>query len=182
LEITWFSSDTSVPIGNVAFTMTGGKILGTDGGGNPFYKYQENFTTAGNGQIIISDLEWDNYKIKINGLVTSYDIANSLPPQPVSVNPGASQTTVLKLASHQTNTFLVTVQNSGRVPLTGATVRLYRTGYDKQKITSDSGQVFFSPLSAVTYNLEVSLSGYQDWSGTVDVSGQSEQIVTLTPP
>ena len=181
-QITWFSSDTATPVANVAFSMRGGKILGTDESGNPVYKYQEKFSTGGTGQMIISNLEWDSYRITINGAATGYDIANSSPAQPLSVNPDVSQTTILKLANHQINTLLVTVEDSGGASLAGATVRAYKTGYDKQKITSDSGQSFFSPLSATTYNLEIKLSGYEDWTGTVDISGQSEQIVVLTPP
>jgi prepilin-type N-terminal cleavage/methylation domain-containing protein len=181
-QITWFSSDTAAPFANVAFSMRGGKILGTDENGDPVYKYQENLSTGGIGQIIISNLEWDSYRITINGAVSGYDIANSSPAQPVSVNPDVSQTTILKLANHQTNILLVTVKDSGGASLAGATVRVYKTGYDKQKITTDSGQSFFSPLSATTYNLEVKLAGYQDWANTVNVSGQSEQTVVLTPP
>jgi prepilin-type N-terminal cleavage/methylation domain-containing protein len=181
-EVTWFSSDTTTPVPNIAFTMTGGKILGTDEDGNPVYKYQENLSTNGSGEKTVSDLEWDSYTITISGAATGYDIANSFPTQPVSINPDISQTTVLRLANHQTNTLLVTVQDAGGLSLSGATVRLYKSGYDKQKITSDSGQTFFSPLSSATYNLDVKLAGYQDWSGTIDVSGQSGQAIVLTPP
>jgi prepilin-type N-terminal cleavage/methylation domain-containing protein len=181
-QVTWFSSDTAMPVANVAFKMTGGKILGTDDAGDPVYKYEENLNSGATGQITISDLEWDSYKITINGAATGYDIANSSPHQPVSISPEASQTTVLKLATHQTNTLLVTVEDAAGTPLAGAITRLYKTGYDKQKITTDSGQAFFSPLSASSYDLEVKLTGYEDWTGPVVISGQSEQTSVMTPP
>jgi hypothetical protein len=181
-QITWFSSDTSIPISNIAFYMQGAKTLGTDSDGQPVYKYQENLITDLNGQLIISNLEWDSYRITINGVVTGYDIANSFPSQPVNINPGVNQTAILKLAIHQLNTLLVTVKDSANLPLVGATIRLYRVGYDRAKLSTDSGQVFYSPLTSGTYNLEVRASGYQDYVGEINISGQSEQIVVMTLP
>lgn len=181
-QITWFSSDTSIPVPNLAFTMQGAKILGTDNNGQPIYKYQENLNTDSNGQLIISNLEWDSYRITVNGLTTGYDIANSLPSQPVNINPLANQTTILKLAIHQTNTLLITVKDSAGLPLIGVSVRVYKTGYDKTKLTTDSGQSFFSPLNLDTYNLEIKMAGYADYLSQIDISGQTEQIIIMTPP
>jgi len=169
-QITWFSSNTSTPIPNLAFTLQGLKTLGTDVNGNQIYKYQQNLATDGSGQIIIGNLEWDSYKITVNGASTGYDIANSLPAQPFNISPDTNQTTTLKLANHQANTVLVIVRDSASAPLTGASVRLYKTGYDKLKITTDSGQTFFSPLAAVTYTLEVTMTGFQDYSEDIVVS------------
>jgi len=42
------------------------------------------------------------------------------------------------------------------------------------------GQVFFRNLSAATYNLEISRTGYDSSAGTVDVSGNNEAIVNLS--
>jgi len=181
-QITWFSSDTLTPIPNLVFTLQGIKIIGTDNNGNQIYKYQQNLSTDGSGQIVIENLEWDSYKITVNGISTGYDIANSSPSQPVNINPDGSQTTILKLANHQANTLLVTVKDSANNPLTGASVRLYKTGYDKLKITTESGQAFYSPLSAAAFTLDIMMTDFQDYSEDVDVSGQKEQVVVLTPP
>lgn len=43
------------------------------------------------------------------------------------------------------------------------------------------GQKFFSGLSAATYTLDVSRSGYTTNNGTVDVSGATEAVVNLSP-
>jgi len=182
--VSWFSSDTTTPIGNVAFALRGAKTLGTDSNGQSIYKYQQNFVTSGAGQIDLPDLEWDSYQITIDGSATGYDIANSVPVQPINLNPAASQAVTLKLANHQTNTLLVTVENAGGVPLAGAVVRLHNFGYDKQRLTSESGQVFFSPLASGSYTLEVTLNGYQDWisSPPITISGQTSQIVNLVTP
>lgn len=182
--IKYFEEDLGeiIPIPNLAFNMQGAKIIGYDANNQLIYKYQENLNTNNNGELVVSNLEWDTYKITINGSATGYDLANSSPAQPVVFNPGANQTTVLKLAVHQTHTLLVTVKNSSEQPLMGASVHLYRTGYDKTKIASDSGQAFFSSLSSATYNLEVEMLDYQTWAGEVNVSEQTEQLIILTPP
>lgn len=180
-QITWFSSDTSIPIPNLVFSMQGAKVLGLDSDGQPIYKYQQTLSADANGQLTIPNLEWDSYRISVSPS-TGYDIANSFPPQPINLNPGANQTTTIKLAIHQSNTLLLTIKNSAGQPLTGASVRLYGAGYDKTKITTDSGQTFYSPLSQTTYNLEVKMTGYSDWLSQVDVSGQTEQEVVMTTP
>ncbi len=181
-QVGYFSSDTSTPIPNISFSMQGAKTLGLDSDGDPIYKYKNNFSTDSSGQKIISDLEWDTYKITINGSATGYDIANSSPPQPVDINPNINQTTILKLANHSSNSLLVTVKDSGGQPLIGVSVHLYKSDYDKSKMTTSSGQSFFNSLVIDVYNLEVILSGYQDWTEQVDISGQYEKTIILTPP
>ena len=43
------------------------------------------------------------------------------------------------------------------------------------------GQIFFNSLSATTYTLDVSHTGYTTNNDTVDVSGQTEMVVNLSP-
>ncbi len=178
-QITWFSSETSALIPNLAFIMQGTKSLGLDSSGHQILKYQQNLSTDSAGQITIDDLEWGFYKITVNGAATGYDIANSSPSQPVNINPASNQTTILRLANHRTHTLLITVKDSGGLAIEGATARLSKTSYDKTKISSDSGQAFFSPLTSSDYTLEVKKAGFDDWSGQVDVSEQTEQNVSM---
>ncbi len=42
------------------------------------------------------------------------------------------------------------------------------------------GQAFFNSLSAVTYNIEVSRSGYAPYTGTVEVSGRSDVEINMS--
>ena len=42
------------------------------------------------------------------------------------------------------------------------------------------GQAFFNSLSAATYNIEVSRSGYAPHTGTVEVSGRSDVEITMS--
>jgi type II secretory pathway pseudopilin PulG len=180
-QIAWFSSDTSISIPNLPFFMRGAKTLGLDADSQPIYKYSQNLTTNSEGVLNILNLEWDSYRISVSGS-TGYDIANSSPSQPINLNPDTDQTVIIKLANHQTNTLLVSVKNSAGQPLVGADVRLYATGYNRSKLTSDSGQAFFSPLSQATYNLEIKMAGYQDWLSEISVNGQNEEIILMTTP
>jgi adhesin HecA-like repeat protein len=180
-QISWFSSETSTPIPYLAFSMQGAKSLGLDSASNPIAKYQQNLETDATGQVTIDELEWDSYKITVNGTVTGYDIANSAPYQPVNLNPDTDQTVVLKLAPHQTNTLLVTVKNPAGLPLESAGVRLFKTGYDKLKFASNSGQAFFSSLSSADYTIEVKMSGYEALSTSLNISGQTDQSVSMLP-
>jgi type II secretory pathway pseudopilin PulG len=180
-QVTWFSSDSSISIPNLAFLMRGAKTLGLDINSQPIYKYSQNLTTNSEGVANILNLEWDSYRVTVDS-VTGYDIANSFPSQPINLNPDSDQIVILRLANHQANTFLVTVKNSAGQSLIGADIRLYKVGYDKSKLTSDSGQAFYSSLNQATYNLEIKMAGYQDWLSEVDVSGQSEQIIIMTTP
>ncbi|MBI4708843.1 MAG: hypothetical protein HY764_01405 [Candidatus Portnoybacteria bacterium] len=180
-QITWFSSVTSLPLPNLPFAMRGAKVLGLDASGDPIYKYEENLTTDASGQKIISNLEWDSYAIFVNSTTTGYDIADSFLPQPVSVNPSASQTTILKLAVREPCNLLVAVENAAGQPLVGASVKLYKIGYSKDKVTSDSGQAFFSPLTAASYNLEVKMAGFEDFFKEIGVFSPETESITLMP-
>jgi type II secretory pathway pseudopilin PulG len=176
-----------IPIPFVDFFMRGDKIIGYDASSpaNPIYKYSENLNTGASGSLAIENLEWDNYLITIDGAVTGYDIAESCPFQPVGIVPNTfDNLTALLLAPHQTNTFLVAVEDLDGNFLSGASVRLYRTDYDETQTSSDScGQVFFSPLvDAIDYTLEVTQTGYEDFSlSNVEVSGQTSMKVMLSP-
>lgn len=180
-QLSWFSSDTQTPVPNLAFLMQGVKTLGLDSSGEPIYKYSENLSTDAGGQIVLLDIEWDSYRITVSAS-TGYDIANSLLPQPVNLNPGASQTTVLRLANHSDNSLLVSVKDAGGQSLAGASARLYKASYDKTKLTTDSGQAFFGSLTAGTSTLDVSMSGFSNWSQDIYILGQTEQAAVMTVP
>lgn len=173
-----------IPIPFVDFEIRGNKTIGTDSGGDPIYKYLESHTTNDAGYIRIEDLEWDNYLVSVDGGVMGYDISESCPFQPVSISPGTNDNyTYLFLTPHQNNTLLVYVEDTSGVLVVGASVRLFRTGYNETKSTSATcGQVFFSPISAFAdYELEVTKVGFEDANLTnVNVSGQTSIKVTMS--
>ncbi|MBU4223908.1 prepilin-type N-terminal cleavage/methylation domain-containing protein [Patescibacteria group bacterium] len=167
------------PLPNIGFHMQGQKIIGRDVANNPIYKYSENLSTGAGGSVLLGNLEWDIYNITIDGVSTGYDIAESCPFQPVNIAPNTNNTTDLYLVGHANNTLLVFVKNSLGEAIGQASVRSYRTLYDKTQTTSLCGQTFFTPLSAVDYTIEASKAGYATGTSTVSVSGQSKLEIIL---
>ena len=171
---------------DVNFSMRGEKVIGDDLGDPPnlIYKYSGNLDTGESGSVLIEGLEWDNYWITIDGVLTGYDISESCPFQPVSIVPNTSDNEVtLILENKTTHSLLVYVEDIDGEFVTMANVRLNRIGYDETQQTSDTcGQTFFSGLSASTnYAVEVSKSGYESFVlGNVEVDGYTTLKVILS--
>ena len=167
-------------VSNVNFDLTGAKTLGTDINGDPVYKYTNNFITNEEGLVTISDLEWDNYTFETNDL----DLIDMEVPlgvveqQPISLAPNVSQNVRMVLQGE--NSLLVTVQDSETSePIFSAEVRIYAGLYDVTQYTNEDGETYFIPLEADSYNIEVSLSGYNGYSGIAAVSGDNSRIINL---
>ncbi len=171
-------------IHNIIFALTGIKTIGTDSDENPVYKYSQNHTTNGPGEIEIPNLEWDSYSFSV--VTTGLDLIGiESPPgtetaQPVALSPNTSQ--IVRLILKAENSLLVTVQNiDTEEPIFSASVRLYNAdlGYDTLQYTNEKGQTYFIPLEIATYNLEVSAVGYSTTSTAVSVSGDETITVKL---
>ncbi|MCR4325690.1 MAG: carboxypeptidase-like regulatory domain-containing protein [Patescibacteria group bacterium] len=169
-----------LPIPNMDFTLQGSKTIGSTVDG-AVYKYSQTFNTGAGASVDITGLEWDTYSIGINGASTGYDIASSCAPQPEALAPGGSVITDIHLAAHTVNSLLVDVHEPDGTPLPGATVRLYKTGYDTTTASDSCGQAFFSGLtSSDSYSISVSAAGYTPYtSSSVSVGGTSGLSVTL---
>jgi len=179
--VTWESGQPK-KIANVTFNLKGAKLLGTDADENPVYKYSQNWTTNQVGHIDIANLEWDSYSFSVDKALTGLDLLSIEPEQPVDLLPNTTQSVILNLKAE--NTLLVTVKDSLTLdPIFAASVRVYSTalGYDQIQPTDEVGQAFFIPLEVATYDLEITASGYQDYTGQVSVSGTTTSIVNLTP-
>lgn len=161
------------PLANVAFHMKGQKTIGKDLSDDPIYKYSKDLSTGTDGTLKIDNLEFDIYDITVDGTASGYDISESCPFQPVNISPGTSNVTDLTLVANSSSTLLVSVKDDTNNVLSGVSSRVYGSGYNETLITSSCGQVFFTPLVDQNYVLEVSKTGYETSSSTVDVVGQS---------
>lgn len=177
------------PLGSIPFTMTGVKIIGTDNGSLPIYKYNKNLTTNLSGVLALIGLEEDAYSITVDGAAIGYDIAESCEPQQRALLPASSMTTLLYFAPHTAHSLLVDVKNTSGALISGATARLYRNpGYDTTMTTSGCGQTFYPALSSGTvgtgnpYAIDVTAAGYQPYTASdVNVTGASRASVILNP-
>lgn len=158
-----------VPVPNVAFTLTGGKTIGSTGGGSPIYKTTIATTTDSAGVRPLS-LEWDSYKLSL----TSFDVIDACSSSPFVISPGVSYSNALYLGPATTNTVLVSVLTNAGVPVSGATVTLSKTGYTKTLSSSSCGTAYFGGLASGTYTLTASKSGYTTTTySNVSISGHT---------
>lgn len=164
-------------LSGVPFTLTGAKTIGSS---PVVYKYQQTHGSGGTGTTTVSNLEWDTYTLTIPSS-SGYAIASACAPQPEYLGPNSSQTTILYLAPYTTHSLLVVVRSSATgAVIQDASVRVYRTGYNTTIPSDTCGQAFFSGLSATTYSIEVSASGYTTQTmSNVSVSGTTGVAVSL---
>jgi hypothetical protein len=178
-QISWIISE-ALPVSNATFSLRGAKIVGTNGGENPIYKYSISTSTDSNGKKDLPNLEWDNYTFSIDP-TTGLDLVSTDPsPQPISLAPNTNLTVKLYLDAE--NSLLLTVENQKTLePVFSATIRLYNLslGYDKTQYTNEKGQTLFIPLESANYNLEISAPGYSSTSTTASVSGDVTKIIRL---
>ncbi len=163
------------PLGNVGLSIHGAKVIGSQAGGGPVYKYDQNVTTTQYGEWNIDPLEWDGYTIATTG---SYDASEICPFSPVSLLPGVSTNVSITAVANTTNTLLVYVATGSSAAIQGATVTL--TGpMSRNGTTSACGQAFFSGLTSGTYTLTVAKTGYTTYQANISVSNDVRQSVTL---
>jgi len=175
----------NTPIPDVSLNLQGHKIIGTDAEENPVYKYSQDFTTNSEGQVNISDLEWDLYDFTISPS-ENLDIASTSPvstPAGIDINllPDATNQTII-LYLEAENSLLITTQDSeASSPIFNSQVRIYNTGiaYDNTSFTDASGRVVFIPLESANYNIEIEVDGYADYIGSTNVNGDEAIIINL---
>lgn len=174
-----------IPQANVSFRLRGSKIIGTDAFSQFVYKYDNVHSTDAGGNILLDELEWDNYFVFMPE-VTSYDISGNSPLLPLNILPAESLDYTLAVESHTNHSLLNSVKDSSQNLIENAYVNLTSGAYDEATTSGklddpDFGQVFFSNLDNKTYDYTATASGYTDKSGTVGVDGYSENNIILIP-
>jgi hypothetical protein len=163
------------PSANLAFTLTGVKTIGTDGGGQPIYKTILATTTGASGSRTLS-LEWDAYTL------SGVSPIESCPSGPYALAPSQASSTALLVGSLGTNTLPITIEDTTNNPIPGAKVILASATEAATVLTSQCGLAFFNNLSADTYSATVSAAGHATTTFTgIVVSGQ-EAATTFTLP
>ena len=165
-----------VPLSNIAFTLRGGKTIGSTGGGLPIYKTTIATSTGASGSNPLT-LEWDAYTLSLAG----YDTVDVCNAPPYTLSPGVTAESSLYVTSATSNSVLISVRDSANVAIPGATVTLSRPGYSSTVQTSACGGAYFGGITAAsTYTVTVSKSGYTtDTTPNVDLSGHTFYAVSL---
>lgn len=167
-----------------AFYLTGEKTLGTDVMDEPVYKFNETFTTNDSGQVNITDLEWDNYHLFLPDGST-WDIAGVNPWLPITVLPDKEQEIAFALGPHTDHSLLAIFKDSFQTPVASVSAVLSDGfGFEASRSSGltedpDFGQVFFADLANQVYTLEATAAGFLDFSGSVSVSGTTQEEIVL---
>ena len=170
-----------IPIPETTFDLRGEKSVGKDGTDNPIYKYSTTTQTDSNGELILSQMEWDNYYFSnFSAQGQDLDLILSYPsPMPIYLPPDS--TTTVKLGLKAENSLTVNVLDASTTePISFASVRVYKTGYDQTKLTNEEGKTFFIPLETGLYSIEIQMTGYASSTDSVFVSGDVETTIYLS--
>lgn len=169
----------SVP--GFGFTLTGGKILGTDPlTGAVTYGYSQALTTDAAGLRTIDDQSYGTYTLVESD--ARYEFYKLVPESTTlaafDALPGTTTSRNMLLLDTQIGSVKVVVTNATDTsPVAGATVRLSNATlmYDTTLTTDQYGFAYFPTtlpaLAAGTYNLAVSATGFGGSAATVDVNG-----------
>lgn len=167
---------------NVGFSITGGLVVGTDTvvAGKPVYDFTQTATTDSSGEHDFLDRSTGMYTVTLGAGMTGYRFLR-LDPQTTALDlinlpPGMDQTVTMALASKTVGSTIITAKRaSNSTAIAGATVRLTSAilGYDVTVTADAFGQAYFpmdvTPLTAGTYDITVSASGFTDKNDTVTV-------------
>lgn len=177
-------------VSGIPLDISGGRILGTDTAGLPVPGYAGTFTTGADGRYALGRRAPGTYVVTVGG--TRYrliDVRDAATPErdTFALSQGADRDIDIVVADNQIPSMLVTVTAAaGGAVVPGATVRLTGTGYDATATADAAGVAYFpvaadAPLSAGSYVLEVTATGYQSWSQDITVpSGLFEVAATMT--
>lgn len=120
-----------VPVPNVAFTLTGSKLIGTS---PDVVKFSGNYTTDEGGIRSVSSLEWDTYTSVFSE--ATHDLGGTIPLVPLSIAPNSTQGLKVVLKPKSANALLVTVTDAATgLPLSGASVTLSAAEFNQIFVT-----------------------------------------------
>lgn len=179
IEVYWRDAET--PRTSIPLFVRGDKIIGTDTFSVPVYKSTSTHTADSNGEVQLTDIEFDTYTATTS---TAYSLAMACPAHPYIVPAGSDTELELVYVAAAATTLRVNVLDSLGRAIPSASVRLERSGYDVTQTTGVCGQTFFSGgglSAAADYQLTVTAPGYSlETVDPFDVTDQATTVITMT--
>jgi len=171
-------------LASVPFILKGAKIIGTNAEAEPVYKYEKSLITDSSGELVIQNLEWDNYNILMPS-GSSWDISGTNPLLPINLSPNTIATFNLSLNSHSTNSVLNIIKDTSQKLIENAYVTVTEGAYTQEIISGltenpDYGQAYYPNLDIKTYNIEATASGFLKYSSTLDMSGNIKNDIIMS--
>ena len=188
------------PIPGLNFHIKGGREIGTEIPSFPLnfvYDLDSDESTGSGGeknfddrspgrQFFLSNIESISEKTLIGAYpIIGFESATST--YEFSLLPDESKTVEIKFADNNTDSLLVkVVRDDDNSPVNNAQVKLTNVdGYDETVSTSFDGVAFFpvngEPFLPGAYTLEVTESGFQNYSSSVDIDKLTIEEVKLDP-
>lgn len=148
---------TCAPVGSVPFRLASSKLIGTS---PDISKRVTIDTTDAQGNRGYNDVEWDN-AYQASTTDPNYDLVGSIPLQPFSFAPGATQDVTLVVEPVNAVGLLITITDDAAQPL------------------SDASVVVGNGLSTTTYTTGVGERSQTDWSGGDGVATSTDNSNTF---
>ncbi|HPN96825.1 MAG TPA: carboxypeptidase-like regulatory domain-containing protein [Candidatus Moranbacteria bacterium] len=176
-------------VGDIAFRIEGGKILGNDATNDSLiYNKEEDSSTNSSGVKEFSDISPGSYAFTLSPLVTDYELISVDPVSPFTLFSDPSLSVKVKLASKTLASYLVKIiRSDDSTPLSGAEVKLTNAlGYDTTVTSSEDGAAFFpvnsDPFLPGTYDVKITADGFQEYTSQVTIEADTlkSESVTLT--
>lgn len=189
------------PVGNIEFSIGGGKLIGHDNLDNPVFNMSNTegnevfgmssttgTTDATSGEKEYEDISPGNYIIGMNAN-TQYEFIDFDPSiSPAVLSPESDLTYTIRVADKNVNALFLEIKDSdaSHIPIAGAKVTLKDGDTDvfTEKQSSLNGVVFYpdgaTPLDNKTYNLEVDADGYGSGTKTVSIDKLTHVEMELT--
>ncbi|MBP6889415.1 MAG: hypothetical protein KBC19_02370 [Candidatus Moranbacteria bacterium] len=183
-------------LSNIDFTLSGGLAIGVDATtSDPVYDFTQTTLTDSEGEKTFTDRSSGVYTLVLDpSEIAQYEFLRLNPEEViqnmVNLAPNISKTVKYILAQKNFSSALITVESSvdgGLIP--GASVRLYNIGlgFDVTLVTDTYGQAYFpvnsTALTAGTYDIDVSASGFTPGTDTAVITGSAlvKKSIVLTP-
>ena len=176
------------PVGNIAFKIDGGKILGRNASlVNVLNMHDSSSTNAVSGQKVYANISPGNYTI-VETANAQYDLIDFDPAtSPFTLTAGSSVTYTMRMADKNLDSITVNVLDSvTNLPIAEAKITLTDSvgnAVFTDKPCSTRGVAYYpdtaTPLAAGTYTLKVSADGYTDQTTSITVNKLTKQDIKL---
>lgn len=192
LEISSVDAD-DAPLANVGFDIQGGRNLGNKfSDGKPYYNLQEtNQQTDGTGKENYDSISPGQYEFFNLGAVSGYTLvgvsditsfeSGSLAKYVYSLAADDDKTIKIKYADNNIDALLVrVVRDDDDSPIGGASVKLAGGGGGSVTETTLADGVAFFKSAAGTYTLEITITGFQNYSDSAEIDKLTNKEARLT--
>ncbi len=182
LTIVTTDKATAEAVGNISLHLRGNKVLGTDGAGNPVYKYDQDIITPENGVLTLTGMEFDTYFTTYGPGESEYNIGGINPANGLDLDPATSGNIGIFMVPKTDFNLLTTLLDiDTKSPIYPANVNLSKEGYDETRGVTDYGQVFFESLENTAYTINITVPGYNTINELINTNGPIWKTYELEP-